>query len=106
MKGKLSGHLKPPRRLVGGTRKPCKLLENGKTPEALELLEGFDQEFPNTSEVGGNLVNAYYDLQDLYQYEYALRQLARCMPRDADLAYGLAGVYLVNGRQSVAIRSF
>ena len=105
-KGKRPGRPTPPRRLVEGTRKAYDLLENGETAEALEILVELDQAYPNTPEVLGYLVNAYFDLQDMPNYEQAIRRLHRLDPRDPDLNYGLAGAYLVNGRPALAIRVF
>lgn len=95
-----------PRKLMDGTRNAYDLLKNGKTAEALDILVELDQTYPNTPEVLGNLVNAYFDLQDMSKYEQAIRRLYRLDPRDPDLSYGLAGAYLVNGRPALAIRAF
>ena len=105
-KGKPVGRPTPPRRLVEGTRKAYDLLEDGKSAEALEILVELDQAYPNTPEVLGSLVNTYYDLQDMPNYEQAIRRLHRLDPRDPDLNYGLAGAYMVNGRPALAIRAF
>ena len=106
MKSKQPGRPTPPRRLVEGTLQAYNLLENGKTAEALVILKELDQVYPNTTEVLTNLVNAYYDLKDLHQYEHAIRRLARLDPRNPDIGYGLAGAYMVNGRTALALRAF
>jgi tetratricopeptide (TPR) repeat protein len=105
-KSKQPGRPTPPRRLVEGTRKAFDLVENGKAGEALDILVELDQAYPNTSEVLGVLVNAYYDLNDMHNYEHAIRRLARLDARDPDISYGLAGAYLVNGRPALALRVF
>ncbi len=104
--GKQAGRPTPPRKLVEGTRQAYDLLEKGKPNEAVVILEGLDRAYPNTPEVLGNLVNAYYDLQDMREYEGAIRRLARIEPHDPDLGYGLAGAYLTNGRPALAIHAF
>ena len=96
----------PSRRLVEGTRKAFELSESGKAAEALEILVELDRSYPNTPEVLGGLVNTYYDLDDLPQYEQAVRRLIRLDPRDPDLNYSLAGAYLMNDRPALALRSF
>jgi len=105
-KSKQPGRPTPPRRLVEGTKKAFDLVENGKAGEALDILIELDQAYPNTPEVLGVLVNAYYDLNDMHNYEHAIRRLARLDARDPALSYSLAGAYLVNGRPALAIRTF
>jgi tetratricopeptide (TPR) repeat protein len=103
---KSKGRPTPPKKLVEGTRQAYDLLEDGKTAEALEILVELDRAYPNKPEVLGNLVNAYYDLKDMTNYEHAMRKLIRLEPRDADLHYGLAGAYMLNVRPALAIGVF
>lgn len=105
-KSKPKGRPTPSRKLLDQTDKAYDLLEHGKPAEALEILLKLDQTHPDTPEVIANLVNAYYDLKDMQNYEHAIRRLARLEPRDPDLNYGLAGAYLVNGRPALAMRAF
>jgi tetratricopeptide (TPR) repeat protein len=105
-KSKRPGRSTPSRKLVEGTSKAFELLENGKAGEALEILVELDRTYPNTPEVLGGLVNVYYDLKDLHNYEHAIRRLARLDRRDPDIIYGLAGAYMVNGRPALAIQAF
>ena len=75
---------------MDGTQRAYDLLEEGKAAEALEILVELDRVYPNTREVITNLVNAYYDLKDMFNYEHAARRLIRLEPPEPDLAYGLA----------------
>jgi tetratricopeptide (TPR) repeat protein len=105
-KSKRSGRPTPPRKLVEKTDEAYDLLERGKTTEALAILLELDQAYPNTPEVLGNLVNAYYDLKDMHNYEQAIRRLARLRPHDPDLNFALAGAYLLNERPALALHTF
>jgi tetratricopeptide (TPR) repeat protein len=105
-KSKQPGRPTPPRRLVEGTNKAFDLVKNGKAGEALDILVELDQAYPNTPEVLRIQVNAYYDLNDMRNYEHAVRRLARLDARDPDISYALAGAYLANGRPAMAIRTF
>ena len=64
-KSKKSGRSTPPRRLMEESLKASDLLQKGKAAEAVEILRELDQVYPNTPEVLGLLVNAYYDLKDV-----------------------------------------
>lgn len=95
-----------PRRLVQKTTAAFKLLEKKKPAEAVKLLVEMDHDYPNCPEVLKCLVNAYYDLGDLHNYEQAIRRLVRLDGRDPDLHFGLAGSYLVNARPAMALQAF
>ena len=82
------------------------LLEKGRAAQALEILLELERAYPNTIEVLGQMVNAYYDLHNHDEYEHAVRRLIRLQPHDADLNFALAGAYMVNMRPALAMRIF
>ena len=81
-KTKPKGKPTQPRRLVEQTERAFRLLESGHAGEALPILEELDQAYTNDPNVLENLVNAYYDLDDLHHYEHALRRLSILEPND------------------------
>jgi len=105
-KTKPKGKPTPPRRLVEQTERAFRLLESGHAGEALPILEELDQAYPNNPDVLENLVNAYYDLDDLHHYEHALRRLSILEPNDPGIAFSLGGAFLVNQHYALALRAF
>jgi tetratricopeptide (TPR) repeat protein len=96
----------PPRRLVDKTYQAHQLLEKGRASEALPILKELDSAYPEQPEVLASLVNAYYDLHDMSNYEYAIRRLFRMESPDPELTFGLAGAYMANFRPALALRTF
>ena len=105
-KNKQPGRPTLPMVLMEGLRTAHALEESKKPAEALQILAELDRAYPHKREVLRNLANVCYDLKDLPQYEHAIRRLQRLEPRDADVAYSLAGAYLLNGRSALAIQAF
>jgi tetratricopeptide (TPR) repeat protein len=95
-----------PRRLREGLAESEKLLDDGKPEEALETLSKLKRQFPKSTDVLGLMSNAYYDLQDIHGYLWAMYQLHGLIPNRLEVNLGLAGAYLANGRLSLALRAF
>jgi tetratricopeptide (TPR) repeat protein len=74
--------------------------------EAYDILVELDRAYPDTPEVLTDLVNACYDLKDMFNYEAAIRRLSRLNTHDPDVSYSLAGAYMLNDRPALAIRVF
>ena len=105
-KSKKPGSPTPPRRLVEETCKAFELLEDNRPAEALVILEELNKTYPNTPNILGGLVNAYFDMGNLSEYEHATRQLSRLEPRNANLSFSLAGAFMTNSRPALALHTF
>ncbi len=95
-----------PRRLREGLDEANKLLERGKTVEALNLLEELDKRYPNQVYVLEVLALAYHDLRNNPGYLRAMQKLHRLKPNRPDFKLGMAEAYMANGYFNLALVTF
>ncbi|MEO5887284.1 MAG: tetratricopeptide repeat protein [Anaerolineales bacterium] len=95
-----------PRRLREGLGDAEKLLNDNEPQQALETLTELKRHFPNSADVLGLMSDAYYDLQDMHGYLWAMYQLHHLIPNRMEANLGLAGAYLANARLGLALRAF
>lgn len=96
----------PPRRLLEGLLEADRLMRKKRWIEALNLLKDLNRRYRRRPEVLTNLVNAYYELDDIVNYQHACEQLLQVDPHNGDAALGLAGAYMSNLHPVLALRAF
>ena len=95
----------PNRRLVEGLQEADRLMRKKRWADARDLLEKLDDHYQRRPEVLADLVNFYYELQDVEHYQYACERLLEVEPDNAHAALGLAGAYVTNVRPALALRA-
>ena len=95
-----------PHIVVEGLYEADRLLDDGKPEDARQILEELDRRYPGITPVLELLVNACYDLQDMFGYEWALYRLLQINRNNPDVVLGLAGAYMSNVRPALAIQTF
>jgi len=95
-----------PRALRAGMIEADMLLEKGKPQEALKILNGLEQKFPNQPDVLAALTNTYFDLHNTRGYLHAIYKLHAITPNKAEIKIGMAGAYLSNGYIASALLTF
>ncbi len=96
----------PPRRLLEGLDEADRLMRKKRWIEARDLLEDLKQRYRRRPEVLTDLVNVYYELDDIVNYQHACEQLLQTDPNNGDAALGLAGAYMTNLHPVLALRAF
>ena len=94
------------RLLDEGLDKAHYLLDRKRWDEAINILEDLDRRFPEQPHILAMLMEVYFSLQKMEDYERACEQLVILEPNDPDLALSLAGAYLSNGRPALALKEF
>ena len=109
-KKKRGGTARPPvramsRQLLNDLETVEALLDDGEEEEARLLLADLDDRYPRNEHVLTLLINLANDQQDMETYQYAVEQMLRIVPEDADLTLGLIAAYVANVRPALAIRT-
>lgn len=94
------------RSLTPELRKAVAFIEQGKWLEARYILDGLSHDYPQNRDVLLNLVNACYEVQDIAGYTRACEMLLAVQPNHADIAYSLAGGYLLTQHPLLALQAF
>lgn len=95
-----------PQQLLAGLGEAEALMQRKRWSEAAQVLTDLDRRYPDRVEVLTNLVNTYYELNDIRRYEAVCRRLLKITPNDPDLTLMLAGAYITNLRPALALRTF
>ncbi|BAZ40795.1 hypothetical protein NIES4101_67560 [Calothrix sp. NIES-4101] len=82
------------------------LIRKGKLAEARHILHQLSLDFPQNRQILMHLVNVCYELQDIPNYGRACELLLAIEPKNADVAYGLSGAYLITKHPLMALEAF
>ncbi|BAZ08302.1 hypothetical protein NIES4071_01070 [Calothrix sp. NIES-4071] len=74
--------------------------------EARYILNALSHDYPQNLDVLLNLINACYEVKDIPGYTRACEMLLAVQPNNADIAYGLAGGYLLTQHFLLALQAF
>jgi len=96
----------PPHQVLERLDDADRLMRKKRWVEARDLLEDLNRRYSGRPEALTYLVNVYYELHDIVNYQRACEQLVRADPHNSDAALGLAGAYLSNIRPMMALRAF
>jgi len=96
----------PSQQLIVGIDNAHNLLSKKRWNEARELLEDINKRFPNHPNVLISLMEVYFELCKMVDYERVCEQLVKLRSQDPDLLLSLAGAYMSNDRPSLALKTF
>lgn len=82
------------------------LMRKKKWLEASLVLNDLNRTYPNNPDILLHLVNACYELKDFPSYEHACEMLVKADPKNADVAYSLAGGHYANMHPVLALQAF
>ncbi|MBF2067577.1 MAG: tetratricopeptide repeat protein [Calothrix sp. C42_A2020_038] len=94
------------RSLTPELRQAEALMGRGKWLEARYILDALSHDYPDNRDVLTHLVNACYEVQDIPGYVRACEMLLAVQPNNADIAYSLAGGYLITQHPLLALQAF
>lgn len=92
--------------LVPELRKAEAFIVRGQWLEARYVLNALSHDYPQNIDVLLNLVNACYEVKDIPGYTRACEMLLAVQPNNADIAYGLAGGYLLTQHFLLSLQAF
>jgi len=94
-----------PHRFVKGMAEASRLMQRKQWQEALEILLPLNRRYPGQPDLLTELVNVYYELQDISSYQATIHHLLKIDPDNADAMYGLAGSYMGTMRPILALKT-
>ena len=105
-KGPPSREFRPSPALLSGLDEAEQLLDEGSIEEAVEILEELARRYPRRLEVLGMLLDAYYQLHDMWSYQSVCQRFTELDPNSAEAWLSLAGVTVGNSQMATAYQAF